>query len=62
MMALFPIPVTISLPLELKMISVLFAKSSVRKSISFSMDLLSERMVFLAVANMFSLVIKTEMG
>jgi hypothetical protein len=58
-MALFPIPVTTNLPLELKMISVAFSKSALSKSASLAIDLLSDTMVFLAISKIFLFVFKT---
>lgn len=62
MMALFPMPVTISLPLVLYIACVVAIKSSFINSDSFAMDSLSDKIVFLAVANMFFVVIKTELS
>ena len=58
-MALFPMPVTTNRPLELKMISVALTKSSLSKSASLAIDLLSDRIVFLAISKIFLFVFKT---
>ncbi|MCY1235770.1 hypothetical protein D3C86_1185580 [compost metagenome] len=60
MMALFPIPVTINRPFDLKMISTASAKSLVRSSERFAIALLSANIVFLAEANIASFSIKTD--
>jgi len=46
-MALFPIPVTINLPLHSYIVLVALMKLSLSKSDSFAIDLLSDRIVFL---------------
>ena len=58
MIALLPIPVTISRPEALCIASTVLTKLSSKKSISFAIDSLSDKIVFCAEAKMVYLFIK----
>src|SRR5690606_4882945 len=60
MWALLPIPVTINLPLVLKIAFTAFSKSSVKSAIALIIALLSASKVFFAVFNMLKFLFKIE--
>ena len=60
MIALLPIPVTTNRPLDWYIFSTAATKLASSKSANFEMDRLSESIVFLALAKIFDVVVKTE--